>query len=59
MRPKAFNGWNWITLSIVLFFALFILFPVVLVLNKSIYNGEAGRFTLEHFSLFLNGSFIG
>lgn len=57
MRPKAFNGWNWITLSIVLFFALFILFPVVLVLNKSIYNGEAGRFTLEHFSLFFERKF--
>ncbi|MDO7266651.1 ABC transporter permease [Shouchella clausii] len=57
MRSKAFNGWNWITLSIVLFFALFILFPVVLVLNKSIYNGEAGRFTLEHFSLFFERKF--
>ncbi|PAD92428.1 ABC transporter permease [Shouchella clausii] len=57
MRPKAFNGWNWITLSIVLFFALFILFPVVLVLNKSIYNGDAGRFTLEHFSLFFERKF--
>ncbi|MGN7286515.1 ABC transporter permease [Shouchella rhizosphaerae] len=57
MRPKAFNGWNWITLSIVLFFALFILFPVVLVLNKSIYNGEVGRFTLEHFSLFFERKF--
>lgn len=57
MRPKAVNGWNWITLSIVLFFALFILFPVVLVLNKSIYNGEAGRFTLEHFSLFFERKF--
>ncbi|WP_257007568.1 ABC transporter permease, partial [Shouchella clausii] len=54
---KAFNGWNWITLSIVLFFALFILFPVVLVLNKSIYNGEVGRFTLEHFSLFFERKF--
>lgn len=57
MRPKAFNGWNWITPSIVLFFALFILFPVVLVLNKSIYNGEVGRFTLEHFSLFFERKF--
>lgn len=57
MRPKAVNGWNWITLAIVLFFALFILFPVVLVLNKSIYNGEAGRFTLEHFSLFFERKF--
>ncbi|PAE83042.1 iron ABC transporter permease [Shouchella clausii] len=45
------------TLSIVLFFALFILFPVVLVLNKSIYNGEVGRFTLEHFSLFFERKF--
>lgn len=52
MLRKAFTGWNIITLFIMLFFALFILFPVILVLNKSVYDAESGRITLEHFAHF-------
>lgn len=56
MLRKYANGWNLITLFILLFFALFILFPVVLVLNKSVYNAETG-FTLQHFAHFFDRKF--
>ncbi|WP_078392601.1 ABC transporter permease [Shouchella patagoniensis] len=57
MLRKAFTGWNIITLLIMLFFALFILFPVILVLNKSVYDAESGRLTLEHFAHFFDRKF--
>lgn len=59
MLRKGLTGWNIITLVIMLFFALFIIFPVILVLNKSVYDAEAGRLTFEHFAHFLIGNFIG
>ena len=40
-----------------LFFALFILFPVILVLNKSVYDSGSGTFTLEHFAHFFERKF--
>lgn len=57
MLRKVFTGWNIITLLIMLFFALFILFPVILVLNKSVYDAESGRLTLEHFAHFFDRKF--
>ncbi|MDQ0207379.1 ABC transporter permease [Alkalicoccobacillus murimartini] len=57
MLRKSLNGWNLITLFIMLFFALFILFPVILVLNKSVYDSGSGTFTLEHFAHFFERKF--
>ncbi|TSB47401.1 ABC transporter permease [Alkalicoccobacillus porphyridii] len=57
MLRKSLNGWNLITLFIMLFFALFILFPVILVLNKSIYDSGSGTFTLQHFAHFFERKF--
>ncbi|MBM7838795.1 iron(III) transport system permease protein [Alkalihalobacillus xiaoxiensis] len=57
MLRKGLTGWNIITLVIMLFFALFIIFPVILVLNKSVYDAEAGRLTFEHFAHFFDRKF--
>lgn len=57
MLRKSLNGWNLITLFIMLFFALFILFPVILVLNKSVYDSGSGTFSLQHFAHFFERKF--
>ncbi|MFB4211588.1 ABC transporter permease [Shouchella sp. JSM 1781072] len=57
MFRKIFNGWNLITLFILLFFALFILFPVILVLNKSVYDAETSSFSLQYFAHFFDRKF--
>ncbi|MFK3936843.1 ABC transporter permease [Alkalihalobacillus sp. NPDC078783] len=57
MLRKSLNGWSLITLFIMLFFALFILFPVILVLNKSVYDSGSGTFSLQHFAHFFERKF--
>lgn len=49
---KWFTVWNAFSLMILAFFLLFIIYPLLLVLVKSILDAESGGFTLDHLTRF-------
>lgn len=51
-KNKRFNIWSGTTLVILLLFAIFIAFPLFLVLEKSVIDPATGKFTLEYISKF-------
>ena len=52
MKLKKWNGWQTLGLLILAFFVLFIVFPLVLILYKSIFSSETGTLTSEYFKKF-------
>lgn len=54
MKDKKWNGWQTLGLVILVFFLLFIVFPLILILYKSIFSSQTGTFTLEYFQKFFS-----
>lgn len=51
-NKKIFNFWNMITLAILVFFLIFIVFPLFLVLKKSIMDPVTDEFTFDYIMKF-------
>lgn len=57
IHKKGHNIWNILTLAILAIFALFIVYPLVLVLYKSFIDPESGGLTLNYFTKFFSKKF--
>jgi iron(III) transport system permease protein len=60
MKPtakKRINIWNIFTLAILGVFLLFIIYPLLLVLKKSVIDPQTGAFTLSYFAKFFQRKF--
>jgi iron(III) transport system permease protein len=53
-KSKSSPVWLIITIAIMAFFVVFLLFPMVLVLYKSVISGESGKFSLGYFYKFFH-----
>ncbi len=49
---KEINIWKVFTIAILIIFSLFIIYPLILVLYKSVVEPESGRLTLDYFKKF-------
>jgi iron(III) transport system permease protein len=58
-NQKRFTIWTTITLLIMAVFVVFLLYPLVLVLYKSVVSPTNGGFSLEYFQKFLGRNIIG
>ncbi|CAH8714900.1 iron ABC transporter permease [Paenibacillus thiaminolyticus] len=56
-KKRLFSVWNLSSILILAVFLLFILFPLVLVLKKSIFDPHTGELTLSYFSKFFERKF--
>lgn len=50
--PRKFNLWTGITLLLLCFFVVFVVYPLILVLYKSVVDAESSRLTLGYFTNF-------
>lgn len=60
MKPdikKHLNIWNLFTITILAVFVFFIIYPLILVLYKSVIHPETGKFTLDYFEKFFKRKF--
>lgn len=57
INKKGHNIWSILTLAILAIFALFIVYPLALVLYKSFINPESGALTLSYFTKFFSKKF--
>ncbi|MBM7599190.1 iron(III) transport system permease protein [Virgibacillus halotolerans] len=56
-KKNKFNTWNGLTIIILVFFAVFIIFPLFLVLKKSMIDTQTGEFTFTYISKFFERKF--
>lgn len=56
---KKLTLWDLFSVMIFAFFALFILYPLFLILYKSVISGDTGAFSLQYFAHFLQRNFTG
>lgn len=56
-KKSKLNVWNGLTLIILAVFALFIIYPLFLVLKKSVINPVTGQLTLDYFRKFFGKKF--
>lgn len=52
-----FTGWNAVTLAILLFFALFFVYPLITILAKSVYNFDTHSFDFTQFNEFFTNKY--
>jgi len=56
-KKRSLNIWSSTSLVILILFGVFIVFPIYLVLQKSVVDLETGKLTLENFTLFFTRKF--
>ena len=49
---KKFNLWMGIALLILCFFIIFVVYPLILILYKSVIDPESSKLTLDYFTKF-------
>jgi len=56
-KRRIFNSWNGIALAILIVFLIFIIYPLYLVLKKSLLDMTTGELSLKHFMRFFENKF--
>lgn len=56
---QKFNLWMGIALLILCFFIIFVVYPLILILYKSVIDPESSKLTLDYFTKFLHGNITG
>ena len=56
-RSKVFNFWTFMTLIVIVFYALFFLYPIATLLGEAVLQPVTNAFTLEHFEKFFERRF--